>query len=213
MAKPTQMELPLHFDIHPSVVLQLGDVLVSDVVQALVELVKNSYDADYAKVTIRTSGRNKEKGTSFSEANGVITVEENGDGMDLETIRNGWLYISNRSKRAMKQRGKTTRRGRTPLGDKGLSRLGTQRLGRNFEIFTQSENAPEALHVSFTWEDFLKVKRLSDVKVNLKKIPARKREWTKLVISDLKEIDAWRGPGVRQLEGTLPHDLHIRKGA
>jgi len=35
-----------HFDIHASVVFQLGESLITDSVQALVELVKNCYDAD-----------------------------------------------------------------------------------------------------------------------------------------------------------------------
>ena len=34
------------FHVHTSVVFQLGESLISDVVQALVELVKNAYDAD-----------------------------------------------------------------------------------------------------------------------------------------------------------------------
>jgi hypothetical protein len=45
-----------HFDIHASVVFQLGESLITDSVQALVELVKNSYDADasYCKLSIST---------------------------------------------------------------------------------------------------------------------------------------------------------------
>ena len=42
-----------HFSIHASVVFQLGENLVTDATQALLELVKNSYDADatYCKVS------------------------------------------------------------------------------------------------------------------------------------------------------------------
>ena len=42
----------VHFEIHASVVFQLGESLITDSVQALTELVKNSYDADasYCKV-------------------------------------------------------------------------------------------------------------------------------------------------------------------
>jgi len=45
-----------HFEVHPSVVYQLGESLISDAVQALIELVKNCYDADatYAKVIVDT---------------------------------------------------------------------------------------------------------------------------------------------------------------
>ena len=44
------------FDINPHVIRQLGSELVSDSVTAIMELIKNSYDADadYVKVTINT---------------------------------------------------------------------------------------------------------------------------------------------------------------
>ena len=37
---------PQRFDINAAVVFRLGEELITDIVQALVELVKNSYDAD-----------------------------------------------------------------------------------------------------------------------------------------------------------------------
>ena len=45
-----------HFEIHASVVFQLGESLITDSVQALVELVKNCYDADatFCKLNIST---------------------------------------------------------------------------------------------------------------------------------------------------------------
>ena len=48
----------LQFDVHPSVVFQLGAELISDDLQALIELVKNCYDADatFASVNVRTHG-------------------------------------------------------------------------------------------------------------------------------------------------------------
>ena len=44
------------FDINPHVIRQLGAELVTDHTTALMELVKNSYDADadYVKITINT---------------------------------------------------------------------------------------------------------------------------------------------------------------
>jgi len=57
----------LHFDVHPSVVYQLGESLITDAVMALIELVKNCYDADatYAKVTIDTVGTTEVPGAIF----------------------------------------------------------------------------------------------------------------------------------------------------
>ena len=52
---------PLRFDINAAVVFRLGEELITDDVQALVELVKNSYDADatWVNVTIDTRAKNR----------------------------------------------------------------------------------------------------------------------------------------------------------
>ena len=125
------------FEIDASVVFQLGESLITDAVQALMELVKNSdhADASYCKLSVSTTPDN-EPVSSFKGAKGTITVEDDGIGMDLDSIRTGWLTISNSGKRALKRRAGTTTKGRTPLGDKGLGRLGTQRLGSNLEMIT-----------------------------------------------------------------------------
>jgi hypothetical protein len=111
-----------HFDVHPSVVYQLGESLISDAVQALIELVKNCYDADatYGKVTIDTEGVTDVPGAFYPPTGGRIIIEDDGHGMDIDDVESGWLLISNRKKRELKQAKKTTPGGRTPLGDKGL---------------------------------------------------------------------------------------------
>ena len=205
MADNIQMGLPLKFDIHPSVVPQLGADLVTDDVQALVELIKNCYDADadYAKITINTIGPNADDESDYPKAIGSIIVEDNGTGMDIETIKTCWMFISNRAKRKFKQHRQTTKRGRTPLGDKGLGRLSTQRLGRNLEVFTQTETNDNRLHISFCWDDFLTAVKLSDIDANLKELQPNKSKGTKLVISNLNDIGVWQGSSVKQLEKEL----------
>jgi len=130
-----------HFDVHPSVVYQLGESLITDAVQALIELVKNCYDADatYAKVIIDTEGTTDVPGAIYKPSGGRIIVEDDGHGMSLDDIETGLLLISSRKKLNLKQARKTTPGGRTHLGDKGLGRLGVQRLGDNLEIFTKSK--------------------------------------------------------------------------
>ena len=190
MADNIQMGLPLKFDIHPSVVPQLGADLVTDDVQALVELIKNCYDADadYAKITINTIGPNADDESDYSEAIGSIIVEDNGTGMDIETIKTCWMFISNRAKRKFKQHRQTTKRGRTPLGDKGLGRLSTQRLGRNLEVFTQTETTDKRLHVSFCWDDFLTAGKLSDIDANLKELQPNKSKMYLIVQRIIKML-------------------------
>ena len=129
------------FEIDASVVYELGEKLISDEIQALVELVKNSYDADasYANVTVEAEELVGDNSPNFSQSRGYIIIEDDGTGMDWNDIERGWLTISASPKREMKAKGRTTKKGRTPLGDKGLGRLGSQRLGQRIEIWTSEE--------------------------------------------------------------------------
>src|SRR6185437_297982 len=111
-----------HFDISAAVVRRLGDELVSDEVTAIVELVKNAYDADadYAHVVVNTTDAPPGAASKFPKAIGYITIDDDGMGMGRDDIERGWLIISLSGKRVMKAAGEKTPKGRTPLGDKGL---------------------------------------------------------------------------------------------
>ena len=194
-----------HFEIHASVVFQLGESLITDSVQALVELVKNCYDADanFCKLNISTEAIS-DPASPFLRAVGSITIEDDGSGMTLDVIRRGWLTISNSAKRDFKDKTLRTAKGRTPLGDKGLGRLGTQRLGYNLEMFTRSEGSGTEHHVWFSWKDFLGQSRLSDVNINREEVQPTRKHGTTLIISQLRELDLWRGDdAVKELETNL----------
>jgi signal transduction histidine kinase len=208
-------------DVHPSVVFKLGDDLISDEVQALVELVKNSYDADasYARVTVDTTAENA--ATTYRTANnapletiegsgeaaasellvadmpsteqliGALTVEDNGFGMTPEIIKDGWLVISNSYKRAMKRSGRKTAKKRTPLGDKGLGRLGAQRLGRELEIVTRPTGSAVQYRVRIPWQVFLTASRLGQVSFPMIVEPPTMKKGTRLTVYGLSDIGLW----------------------
>ena len=184
-----------HFDINPAVVFRLGEELITDVVQALLELVKNSYDADATWVNvvvdtheIRFWGRENRKTI------GSIRIEDNGHGMDRNTIEQGWLTIAKSPKRKMKDAGQTTARGRTPIGEKGLGRLGSQRLASNVEIKTRHVSDPRIQHVvSFSWDDFRTADRFDDVTVTWRQNDVKdRRSGTSLVLSGLCDLESWQ---------------------
>jgi signal transduction histidine kinase len=184
----------VHFDVHPSVVLQLGESLISDAVQALIELVKNSYDADasFAKITIDTEGVTPVDGTSEPVSGGLIIVEDDGIGMTSDDILEGWLLISNRAKRTLKESKQTTPGGRTPLGDKGLGRLGVQKLGDQLDVFTKAKGGTP-YHLGFSWLDFATAPTLADVDIQFGIAKFERPKGTKIVISSLREAELWRG--------------------
>jgi HSP90 family molecular chaperone len=197
-----------HFEIDASVVFQLGESLITDTVQALMELVKNSYDADASFCKLIISTEVIDDGSSpFKGALGSIRIEHDGTGMTLETIRSGWLTISNSGKRALKRRSETTVRGRTPLGDKGLGRLGTQRLGSNLEMITLTEGSSTQQHVWFSWNDFSSQRVLSEVAVRREEEIASRGRGTSLIVSGLKDLDTWRTTGKTDLETQLSQML------
>src|SRR5436853_7787374 len=78
------------FHVHTSVVFQLGESLISDVVQAIVELVKNAYDADatFTNVIVDTDQGPPEE-SNYPDARGYILIEDDGSGMDYETMERG----------------------------------------------------------------------------------------------------------------------------
>lgn len=192
------------FDINPHVIRQLGAELVSDNVTALLELIKNSYDADatYVNIEINTTGIYQDSNVNNEDHKGYIVVEDNGFGMDEETLLKSWLIISYSKKRAINGVKPKTPKGRTPLGDKGLGRLSTQRLANRCEIFTKKQDS-EAFHVGFKWSDFDKVERLSDVNVNFKPVVSSKSSGTKMVLMDLVNPGCWKGAELERLKGAL----------
>lgn len=192
------------FDINPHVIRQLGAELVSDNVTALLELIKNSYDADatYVNIEINTTGIYQDLNVNSEDHKGYIVVEDDGFGMDEETLLKAWLIISYSKKRAVNGVKPKTPKGRTPLGDKGLGRLSTQRLANRCEIFTKKKDS-EAFHVGFKWSDFDKVERLSDVNVDFKPVVSSKTSGTKMVLMDLVNPGCWKDADLERLKGAL----------
>lgn len=175
------MDSERYFTVDASLMQQLGAALISDDLQCLVELIKNAYDADAVSVKI------------IIDAPQQIIVEDNGHGMDEETIRRGWLTIANSLKAEQKATGTLTRKQRrTPLGDKGLGRLSTQRLGNHLHIETVPEGGTTSYTVDIDWTAFVAGQDLSKVPVQFSRNEKTKRtHGTRLVISELNDPDEW----------------------
>jgi signal transduction histidine kinase len=194
-----------HFDIDATVVKRLGEELISDEVSAIMELVKNSYDADadWVKITISTDGTVPD-GMVYSGAKSYITLEDNGDGMTYGDIVSKWLVISLSSKREMKALSKTTPKGRVPLGEKGVGRLSTQRLGRQLELISGVLGSEEQNHLAFDWADFESKIPLTKVRLQ-HRVAAKKakQKGTQLIITRLANPDVWKKEAADRFRGQL----------
>ena len=220
-----QEQTVMHFEVHPSVLFKLGEDLITDDAQALVELIKNSYDADakIVRVDIDTEGwYSRQTGEPAEEPNkpdpevvrGRLSVTDDGTGMSLEAIRSGWLTVSYSKKREMKASGQQTPGKRTPLGDKGLGRLGVQRLGALVVLTSvpldsekgQAQNKVGTLRNSIIidWSQFAAAGTLRAVSLDVttSTIEATKTGTTVSVLG-LHNMGYWEGRGELDLQKEL----------
>lgn len=180
------------FRVHASLIYKLGESLIADEVTALSELIKNAYDAD-AKFCSLSIDTNFEEIINGVICKGKIELTDNGCGMNLDTIVNGWLTLSNSPKKKMKKEKKTTPKfHRYPLGDKGLGRLSVQKLGRHMQMITKSEGSIAEYTVTIPWGDFLKNTTIDQIPVTIdeQKVDNNK-SYTKIIIKDLINTELW----------------------
>jgi signal transduction histidine kinase len=133
----------LHF--RPSARLQaiLSRELVADPNVALLEFVKNGYDAHASEVLVEFELGDRAR-------DGVIYVADNGDGMNLEGFEDNWMRPGYSEKaNFVPKPGK-----RVPVGEKGLGRLAAGRLGETLDVWTRRSRRDPWLHAHFEWGDF-----------------------------------------------------------
>ncbi len=203
------------FRISAAVVKQLGEELVSDEVTALMELVKNSYDADAKYIIIEINSKDEYRGdnTLFKKPNeelakppkGFVRIIDNGFGMSYQEVFKNWLTISMSDKRQAKKSGITTDDGRTFLGEKGVGRLSTQRIGDRIDLITRSEKVtPEKTHIAFDWNDFREDITLDSVEIlEFHEILPQIKSGTEILIQNLKNPSVWDGSSFDKIRGQL----------
>lgn len=123
-------------DLHPTFSVdthlfrELGELLVGRDSTALVELIKNSYDADATEVVVYGE-------MLSSPTRGYIAIRDNGNGMGRTEFELGFLRIASRTKESGQRRSERLQRRYT--GAKGIGRLAAHKLAHNVEV------------VSFRW--------------------------------------------------------------
>lgn len=128
----------------------IGKELINDDNIAVLELVKNSYDAGAQKVEIYF--KNVKGNLEASE----IIILDDGVGMSREDITEKWLNIAYSDKKSSpyKKDQKTGRR-RYQAGNKGIGRFSCDRLGAKLDLYTQKEGG-ELVVLSINWKEFEK---------------------------------------------------------
>lgn len=132
------------FKVHPRVFSALGAELVTDDIVAVIELVKNSYDAFASRSMISFA---------LGERGRYLSIIDNGIGMNRETIENVWCTLATPYRMQNPISIKDDKKRRV-TGAKGLGRLSAAKLGGYFEMITKAES-DVAWKVSVDWDQII----------------------------------------------------------
>ncbi len=210
-----------HFSVEARLAIQLGRESISSSLTAILELVKNAYDADATKLSIRFHGLNT--------TNPVLVIEDDGFGMTVDDLQNYWMVIGTSNKSKMRKSSKN----RTLTGEKGLGRLGLDRLCKSTIVQSIVKDADEGLELVVDWTKYEQDNaRLEDVSHKIYRIPNLSRDpithnmhdyphgtrlelvglkddWTEETISDLRaELSLLVSP----FAGTQDFEIDINSG-
>jgi hypothetical protein len=132
---------PLRFDVSGNLIRKFGRESISNKNVAILELIKNSYDAKATKVEIDFS--------SVNTKDGIIAVSDNGDGMNYFDLKNKWMRIANPFKSKKTKNGE-----RIFIGEKGIGRLSAESLAKTATLFSLPKGIDTEYKVVFDWEKY-----------------------------------------------------------
>jgi signal transduction histidine kinase len=144
----------LTFTVDSALLSELGEKLVESPHIALVELVKNAYDADATLVTVRIIPN--------QDGKTEVHVIDDGTGMNFDDVERYWMRIATTHK---VKHNVSERYGRPRTGKKGIGRFACRRLGTNLKLITTSalNGSFEQTEVLFDWLDFIPGKEITTV--------------------------------------------------
>lgn len=183
-------------------IMQLGEQLIEDELVALLELIKNAYDADANNVDVVI-----DTDTVTPYGKGRIEIKDDGNGMIPSIVRNSFLRLSTSFKEEEKSSIYYHRR---VLGKKGIGRLSFQRLGNyitvetvpNIERFEETDLLKEEdvefikeyskINIDIDWSEFPIDMDFSDIMATVKYEKDVVASYgTKIVIHGIKNLNFW----------------------
>lgn len=185
----------IHFTVDSHLLLELGERLVARRSIAVAELVKNSYDADATKVVVKLD--------NVAKIGGTIVVEDDGLGMTLDMLMDGWMRIATGAKRKdpISRKYKRIR-----TGAKGIGRFACRVLSDRLvleSVAIVSSGRKERVVATFEWARFKSGSKVDEIT-----IPYRREQveydtptGTRLVLENTRE--AWAEKDVTELQRDL----------
>lgn len=183
-------------------ILTIGRDLIQDPYAAVVELVKNAYDADATRVDIQFSkyevSREILNGEKIIHYGIKICISDDGHGMIRSVVTDKWMVPSTDDKKIRK----VSPKGRIMQGRKGIGRYASAILGNDLFLETVADGTKTSLLVN--WNDFEKAEYLSDVDVLIETINTIENSGTKLLMTgDESFLYEWNESQFKQLQKEL----------
>jgi signal transduction histidine kinase len=234
-------KIRLNFRADAHLIRVLGEQLIASEKVGVLELIKNAYDAGatYCRVRIENVPAllpfDKTQYLFPDLPGPVVVIEDDGSGMTRDVIENGWLRPASTLKTVVKETIKQERAkaiaedklgaynklitaikkergGRIPLGEKGVGRFASHRLGRRLLLKTKVKELSYEYILDVDWDKFEGgedgVRDLETVGMSLsRQEPSRdygeKGSGTQLVIYGGREGFSWDKNTIEELHRSV----------
>lgn len=153
--------MPPRFTVDTHLFTELGELLVGRESTALIELVKNAYDADATEVVVY--------GENLGDPErGRIVISDDGVGMDRDTFERGFLRVASRTRLTADR--KSVRFRRRYTGAKGVGRLAAHKLARRLDVASvpragesRAISAVSGIQGHIDWDEVEKAETLDEI--------------------------------------------------
>lgn len=157
-------------------ILTIGRDLIQDCYAAVVELVKNAYDADSPEVNIIFQAKPDSSGYS-------IIISDRGHGMSRDTVIHKWMVPSTRDKLDRR----VSPSGRIMQGRKGVGRYAASILGSDLLLETVSPEGEKTMAL-VEWSTFEAAEYLDNVEILIETARGSEPSGTKLTMTGDSEF-------------------------
>ena len=174
----------ISFSVESRILRELGERLVKKPEVALLELIKNSYDADAKTCVIDIASTN------------TLVISDDGHGMTLSKFKNSWMRVGTSSKADSAE---SPVFGRVITGEKGIGRFAVRFLGKKLKLTTiaddQRRGERTKLTVDFDWPEVDRIEDLGEAEIPFRLESAGDNEQVGTTLSitgariDLDDID------------------------